>query len=412
MAGQWDSAVLRTPREIWWKILDETIDADVPLMFATTYEANNWSEDSPWYMVMGKDHLYQNSERQMKIVGSVCRSWQAFARSRTNRRLDISPHTWLFNREAIPNARHVTLRRDIIHLLPPALKNGVNWEILRVDQPSAMKFASLVPHLRLRRLQLWTPKSKVFDSNQFLAVLGNFTGITWLDYEANFPDQVSTISVDQDRPHVTLPNLQVLFYKVRKLSVFPISHLILPSLRHLSIHFSIPIDNVPLVDILSPFRQTVQSIAVRSIIPRHQRRLVHFPHWKEFPKLEELVLDRQWAVYFERFPSNHPLRKIDAQHGSFYVLPSILDGPHVRQVVLQRTRWTSTGGLIGDDEDSALDLLQTDQILDRAKDCGIKFEVTWDGMEILSRQKASTPDAAAGEVTPDQQPSLSSDMDI
>ncbi|PVF98418.1 hypothetical protein CPB86DRAFT_797382 [Serendipita vermifera] len=386
MDYQKDSAVIRAPPEIWWKILDETIDADIPLMFATTYEGNNWAEDSPWHMLMGKEHLYQGSEEQRKILGSVCRSWQAYARVRRNRHIELAPRRSYTDGDVVLNARHVTLWRGIIQYITPDLAREAKWEILRIDQSSVPELLPLLPHLRLRRLQLWTGKLQVFNLNHFLGILSMLNNLTWLEYEVNdFPSQVSSAYPVTNRPHASLPNLQVLFYKTRELSAFPISFLTLPSLRYLSIHFSIMVGAVSLVDLLLPFRQTIRSVAVRSIMPNEERHTLHFPPWNDFPMLEELVLDKQWSVYFERPPACHPLRRLNVHHGTLHTLSSILDAPHMREVVLQKARWTWAGGLVGDDEDYALNWLEADVLVNKAKNRDIKLEATWDGIMISRR---------------------------
>ncbi|PVF98394.1 hypothetical protein CPB86DRAFT_873403 [Serendipita vermifera] len=90
MSKQHESAVRRTPIEIWWKILDEVIYGHNPLFFSTTFPGYDWSEYSPWYMSGYEYVRHERSEIERKVVGSVRRSWQAFSRSRRNRYVHIT----------------------------------------------------------------------------------------------------------------------------------------------------------------------------------------------------------------------------------------------------------------------------------------------------------------------------------
>jgi hypothetical protein len=146
--------VQRAPQEIWWKILDEVIR--VPLVFDTIYEGDSWVIDATNRMELKEDELYEASEKQRKIIGSVCRSWQIFAQARSGRRVLLLPRTWDKEKDRLLRACSVKIRMwpGIVKRLPPVVAQGVNWKILELEIEGAAKFCTLASHPHLRGLKL------------------------------------------------------------------------------------------------------------------------------------------------------------------------------------------------------------------------------------------------------------------
>jgi hypothetical protein len=369
------SAIQRTPQEIWWMILDEAID--VPLLFATTYEGSDWSRDAHICTHEEQDALYFDSEKQRKVISCVCRTWRIFALSRVNRQILLLNHSsWLI--ETGPKARHVTLWDPKLNSSSLALEQGatLEWEVVRAYNSSLMKeftSATLLP--RLRRLQLW-----FYDGDpRFSDLLRSFPNITWLDCLASFFFEFPTPELDK----LALPNLQVLRYECEDTFIFPLSGILLPSLRYLYIRFSIPITKIPLLDVLLFYSQSIGFVSIKSGAAR-KAQIIEFPSWDQFPRLKELDLDRSWAVHFDPLPPSHPLQKLSANHATFDAIPSLLEGRNMRKLTLQKTRWTTTGELVGR---TVMDAERATVLWERAKARGVKFEVTQKGRKFQDRDK-------------------------
>jgi hypothetical protein len=370
MANSLDAASQRTPPEIWWTIFDQLID--LPMHLSTIYKGNNWVKDAHHWMLLWDWKAYSNSEKQRKVLGSVCRSWRIWAQSRQYRRvvLDSRSDSWDSEVQNAAKARRVDIRgRNIANIFP----QGVEWDIVSLHPVRATDFAS-IPHPRLRRLRILDANKKPYDPNPFLEALGQFPELTWLDYddgESALPYQPD-IPVRSDRKPVLLPNLQALFYRSPDFFKFPLSHVTLPSLQYLAIHCKIPADLFPIVDVLLHYRQTIRSVTIGAHRFMHQTHTVQFPKWSEFPKLEELALTQNWAFHFELLSPGHPLQKIVAHHTTLNAVPSMLESPNMRQIVLLHSSWTEAGMLAFGTENNAFDV---DDLVEKANKCGIKFEV-------------------------------------
>ncbi|CAG8757096.1 9739_t:CDS:1, partial [Acaulospora colombiana] len=224
--------------------------------------------------------------------------------------------------------------------------------------------------------------------------MSRFKNLTWLDYQADI-QRGQPVPIDKFRVPVILPNLQTLWYKNRATFEFPFSYLVLPSLQYLSLHiYELP-SQVPLLDILSRYQQTLRSFAARGWKRRGDLPVVHFPSWDNFPILEELVLDIQWTSYLEPLPSGHPLRRLDVRLGSFDVIPSLLESENMQELILQRTRWTGDGRLTGSTEELTISTVEVEHLLEWADERGISIKVTWDWDEFLSRDEAIAAAAEA-----------------
>ncbi|PVF98395.1 hypothetical protein CPB86DRAFT_797363 [Serendipita vermifera] len=401
MSEQHEQAAHRTPREIWWRILDEVIYSENPLVFSTTFHGRDWAEHSNWHMFESDDHWLGKFEWKRKIIGSVCRSWQEFAHERGGRHLTLKTFSWGNPPEEIDKAskaHRISLQRGVCSDLIRShdLEQEFNWSIVEIYQTDALELGRIpLPHLRRLRMssyESWKP----LNLNPFLDILSKFTNLTWLDYQADI-QRGQPVPIDKYRAPVVLPNLQTLWYKNRATFDFPFSHLVLPSLQYLSLHiYELP-SQVPLLDLLSCYRQTLRSFAARGWKRRGDLPVVHFPSWEDFPNLEELVLDIQWSAHFQPLPSNHPLRRLDVQHGFFDAIPSLLEGGNMREIILQRTRWTGEGGLAGNTEELTISTIEVERILERAEERGISFKVTWDWDEFLSRDEAIAAAAEASD---------------
>ncbi|PVF98407.1 hypothetical protein CPB86DRAFT_797373 [Serendipita vermifera] len=401
MTEQPEPAVNRIATEIWRIILDEAIDQHNPLFFSTGFEGSNWSKYSNWisfektvFWQDQEDQWQERAETQRRTIGSVCRSWQAFARSRRGlyfiSRMERSgerPHEI----DKALNARRVTFDHSIYRELArhPRFVQDIQWEVAQIRQSDIPSLAR-IPLPRLRRLRI---RGFGFSQPRDLDILNKFTNLRWLDCESSIARRMPT-TIDK-KPSVVLPNLQVLWYKVQGTFEFPFKDFILPSLRYLSLHIDEISRLVPLSDILSSYRQTLQSFTSRVIKTTKSRLVLRFPPWNDFPKLRELKIDRQWTTYFHPLPPNHPLNRLDAQHGSLGAINSFIEGANMDELILQRTRWTGDGGITGRNEKLKIDKVGMDCLLEQAESRQVVFKITWDGDHFPSRDEViiTTPTA-------------------
>jgi hypothetical protein len=340
------SAIDRTPNEIWWDIFDDLIN--VPMYFATTYTGNNWTRDAHESMESSGSTLYTSLERQRKVIGSVCRSWQLWSRSRKRRCAHMNDTMttigWCLDRAL--EARRVWILLGSWTKVQSALRGGVNWEILSAHPQLIANFPP-ISHSRIRRIRLIANDDTPSDSSIFLLALGRFKDITWLDYEISGTNSASK-SIDAHIPRVTMPNLQVFYYRTSVPLQLPLSYITMPSLRYLAIHCLIRLD-VPLNDIVLAYGQTLQSVIIRvhSIYntTNFHAKTVRFPAWNKLPRLEELILSQRWSIRFQPIPPTHLLKKLVARHASFDALPSFLDAANMRQLLLLGASWMSAGRL-------------------------------------------------------------------
>jgi hypothetical protein len=396
MTERCEPAAQRTPREIWWKILDEFIYGEDRFILSTTFQGKRWSDCSDWSMFRTYRVQLEHFEKRRKIIGSVCRSWYKFSCS--ERYVDATPRTphGVETHEVIRKA--LTARRVTL-VMPwcnkskhPAPAQGFNWEIAEISDDAAPLLASL-PLPRLRRLRMICfNTSSPLDLNPLLDVLSTFNSLTWLDYEA-FVERGEPVPI-KDRSPIVLPNLQVLWYKNRKTFRFPFSHLILPSLQYLTIQIYESSTLVPLLDLLSCYRKTLRSFVAARFKHGSEVSFINFPPWRDFPKLEELVLDEQWVVRFQPLPPNHPLQILDAHFRFLDTIVSLLEGVNLQTVILRRTRWRSKGGL-KKGSGGWMDNIEADRLMKRAKDCRVEIRVTWDGSKFLDRDEVIASAAGA-----------------
>ncbi|CAG8595674.1 4201_t:CDS:2, partial [Acaulospora colombiana] len=351
-------AVHRTPVEIWWEILDETIYGEYPLFFSTAIQREDWVHYSHWNMPSSERDWLDGFERQRKIVGSVCRSWQDFSQSRRYRyvKVAITNDGALRGVENALTAYRIRLSRAYYRSLEHVIfEQEYNWLAVELDQPVASILARIrLPRLRRLHMTHYEPR-KILNLNPLLDILATFPNLTWISYLSS-SRRGESVPIDKNRSPVVLPHLQYLFIHVYEL----------PS-------------RVPLLDLLAYYCQTLRSFAARGFNRRGDKPVLQFLSWNDFPSLEELILDSQWTVHFQPLPSNHPLRRLDVKMGSFDVISSLLEGDNMRELILQRTRWMSNGGLMGETEDLMADRMAIDRILSHAVARDIKLKITWDG---------------------------------
>ncbi|PVF98409.1 hypothetical protein CPB86DRAFT_797375 [Serendipita vermifera] len=385
-----ESAISRVPREIWWAILEEAISQYNPLFFSTVFNGSSWSKYSSWRSFAVEDFWRRRNEKNRKIIGSVCRSWQAFARSRRGRyfALKLDGRGELFQGiEGLPNARRVGLHHGVCQKLVefPHLTQGFNWKIIEISQEDVQELA-LIPLPLLRRVQINSQRG--FLLGPFLDGLSKFMDITWLEYEAFNPRDF--IPIDIQRAPIVLPNLQTLWFKLRGTFEFsfqlPFRYLILPSLRFLSFHMGdLPVQ-VSLIDIISPYRQTLRPFTARVSGSTGRLPPIQFPPWNAFPELEELAVDRPWIINFHPLPSKHPLRSLEAQHAGLDTISSFVRGENMQEILLQRTRWAHDGRLTGEHEKMVMDKPGVDRLLAEAEVRRIAVKVSWDGRNLQPRR--------------------------
>ncbi|PVF98426.1 hypothetical protein CPB86DRAFT_797390 [Serendipita vermifera] len=379
MSNGASSAVQRTPGEVWWMILDEAIDS--PYFFATTYGGNNWSGFTRMPKAEQLD-LYRQSEVQRKVLGSVCRSWQSFAQSRRSRYVSIV-NTKDWEKETTRTARGAYLHASSVLDSPFAQGASVEWETLRLSFPSMLpKIASTLSCPHIRRLDLHFSTEVSLPS-----LIGIFPEITWLD--CNVDSWVPRTSINTSQAPVVLPKLEVLRWDCGYHFLFPLSNLIFPSLRYIYLRFGDTDIDVPILGMLLPFRQSIESVVLRVFGKRVdiQRRTMQFPSWNDFPNLKELELDTPWPFHFDLLPSSHPLQKLNVQHGSFDAISSLMEGSSMRQLILQKARWTASGELMGRTYTMKLDAEKATKLCEKAKARGIRFEVSEDGEVLQNRQE-------------------------
>ncbi|PVF98404.1 hypothetical protein CPB86DRAFT_784852 [Serendipita vermifera] len=388
MTQQHEPAVHKVPLEIWWKIVDEAIDQHNPFFYSTTFEGSKWSVYSITSFFQHENYLQKRAEAQRKIISSVCRSWQAFARSRRDLcvtlKLDGTSNI-LQKLEGALNARRGELHSGVCQqiILSPHCKTGFNWEIVEMNRDIVDSFISIpFPHMRRLRMNPWGG----FDPTGLLNALTKFNDITWLDYEARHDIFREYLVVDKNRSPVIVPHLQVLCYQFHGPFQFPFRHLVLPSLRYLSFHIDEWPTDISLTYVLSRFCRTLRSctINMRVLTGDYLNPLsIKFPPWDEFPKLVELFFEGPWIIKFHPLPPEHPLQSLKAQHDSFDAIPSLFRGENMKEVWLQGVTRADDGSLKGRNGGVIMDKVGVDRLLERAEGREISLKVAWN--EIVFR---------------------------
>jgi hypothetical protein len=367
-----ESAIDKTPKEIWWDIFDGLINLST--YFETTYTGNDWTRDAGIHMIGDAYRSYPGLEKQRKIIGSVCRSWQLWARSRKHRCVDVIPtkSTFELDLERARSARRVWLFPGVLSwAIQSVYTDGVNWEILGAHPWLAANFPP-IPRPQVRRICLIPSGEKPFDTKMLLLALEQFSNVTWLDHDTT-SERYGGDPIEKDTQQVTMPNLQVLYLSGDYLQ-FPLSHVILPSLRYLAFHFWNRPYDLTLNDIILPYGQTLRAVIIR-FSPPYGTETVQFPPWHKFPRLEHLVLSPHWSIQFDPIPPNHPLKNLVTRHASFDALASFLDAANMQQLLIPRAHWTESNGLMLDKDSSKVQGVAA--LEEKAKARGVRFAVSW-----------------------------------
>jgi hypothetical protein len=365
-----ESAIDRMPMEILWDIFDDLID--LPILFATTYTGDDWTRDAKVHMIRDGYSSYDNCEHQRKIIGSVCRLWQLWAKSRSHRSVDVydSDFAFEYDLERLRKACRICFfEGELSSKVQSAFLGGVDWEVL-CGHPSTIVEFPPIPCPRVRRICLSATRVSPFDTNIVLKILGRFSDITWIELDGPY---LAIQHLEEDITHVIMPNLQVL-YLTNVFFQLPLSRMALPSLQYLAIHLGRYINGVSLNDIILPYAQTLRSITIQ-LYSWHDIETVQFPQWNKLPRLEELVISHQWPIQFDLIPPGHPLKKLVARHASLDPLPSFLDTRNMQILLLTGAYWTESRSLKLDRGDSEVQDVRA--LVEKAKTRGIRFAVAW-----------------------------------
>jgi hypothetical protein len=359
-----DSAISRTPIEIWWKILDQIIDC--PTYFATVYNGDDWAHDAQFYSLKKDEQEYRGKAKERWIVASVCRSWRHIVTQRKERGLSLGIENRYPSYTEVNRAHRVFVGMlDKSTLL--SIGQSVDWRILRVGTRSTFKDLYQVSFPHLRRL-IVSPSiyTKLYPT---LKLYGSLVNLTWLEYSVTIFYSTET---NQNEETILLPNLQVFIYVTRRGFEFPFASLDLPLLQHLSIrHEGVYGTFPPVVDFLLPCRRTLRSA---SIVSEHTPlRPSSFLHWEELPLLRELVLDGSFPLQFHPLPHNHPLKKLYVRHYDVKDIFAWMDSDNLRQIRLLEARWDH-GVLVNSRGAVPIDRSEMEELLEKADMRGICFE--------------------------------------
>jgi hypothetical protein len=370
-------AINQIPNEIWWDVFDDLIE--VPMFFATTYTGDNWTRDANESMVYDRLGLYFSLESQRKVIGSVCRSWQLWARSRRHRWVSLTSTQTEIGRYLEGTFK---ARRVFIMILPiswPVIQSvsggDINWEIFSAHAHLVATFPPISP-LRIRRICLAATGGLPSNPNTFLLALRRFIkDITWLDYETH-GGYGTPNSIDPNTPDVIMPNLQVFYYRTFGILQLPLSYITMPSLRYLAIHYWLRLNDIPLNDIILAYGQTLQSVIIQ-VHSDYAAETVQFLPWNNLPRIEELVLSQWWSIQFEPIPPTHPLKKLLARHASFDALPSFIDAANMQKLLITGANWVSAGRLML--EGNLSKVQDVSALEEKARTRGIRFAITSSG---------------------------------
>jgi hypothetical protein len=255
-----------------------------------------------------------------------------------------------------------------------AFPDGVNWDILCAHPQLIAKFPP-ISHPRIERVRLMAIDDLPFNPVTFLLSLRRFSEITWLDYEGK-GIYTTLNSPEEDMPRIFMPNLRIFYYRSSGFLQLPLSRIILPSLRYLAIHFWLPSNDIALNDILLAYGQTLQSVVIQLYLPSKDPEIIQFPPWHKLPRMQNLLLSRQWSIQFDPVPPTHPLKKLIARHASFEALPSFLDAANMRHLLLIKADWTDPRDLMLDRDEAKVQDVGT--LEEKAKIRGIRFAVSWE----------------------------------
>ncbi|KAG9044710.1 hypothetical protein FS842_001415 [Serendipita sp. 407] len=382
------SAVSRVPTEIWWMIFD--IVTCAPLAFSTLYNGDNWAVEALVnFVYQGYTKDYCHAEKDRKSIGAVCRAWRKFAEAKRYRYLDLQEF-FHNSRVVLPPPNVIARARSITTQLAQGsgernlaqIKSGVQWEVATVHHVHLRDLAT-IPHPQLRRLHTATTVRDHDNPLLIIKPLADYKLLTWLRLRLDVVP--SLLPARRGHKHsLTLPNLEVLVFSVTTPTIINSFALILPKLRHYFLHTGTP-PTVSFDDVLSPYRNTLESIAIKIFTaPLPPFKPEFFPQWADFPKLEELALDPTCLVEFRPLPMEHPLRRFYAPKWSLQSLNQWLESVHLQKIRLLGGKWTEEGALVSS-AGRSISKTDMDDIFAKAKAKNILVEVgsTWNDSPLL-----------------------------
>ncbi|KAG8833925.1 hypothetical protein FRB91_003055 [Serendipita sp. 411] len=374
----------RIPLEIWWKIFEEIFSSEG--LFATTYDGDDWTRDS-WNLMVTNKASFKSADEQRKILRSVCKVWR-YLSDTVGRRLvpielgkenELTPA----DLKAIQSTWRVYLNTGI----PPGLTGStVQWRVLRVSRFSAKEFQEIsYPHLRRLELYLSRGPSIQYSPDGLVDSLKSFTNITWFRYLTNVNARHGHLLENDSGQTITLPNLQVLFYRGCGSFYLPFYRLVLPSLRYLTVCACIPAQLFPLRALISAYGETLYSLCVEagSEDESHPVRdnlfdsddSQYFPPWTLVPRLRELTVSGDLVLKFHLLPPAHPLRTFTAHVWRMRNLSSwIGSAENLKTVRLLSASLDADGSFVRTDVDNRLVIIDKEEMEDIEATRGIQIK--------------------------------------
>ena len=244
-----------------------------------------------------KRSIYNESERQRRILSLVCRGWKEYADSRKDRRAE--------KRYPLKHSSSTALRVSLDKSDLPVIPLPSSWKIIRLYglvEPLISPFFDLVDyaerHPNVQRVEICFISDST-GTDEFIYRLPVFTNLTSLLVE------VATFYVSSPR-EIVLPRLRTLQWATRRSSHQPRDFLVLPSL----VNLSIVIHSDDLEHILEPYSPTLKALVVETVA-RPEFKLT-LPPWEFYPHLEELAVlmsgNQPSVTLPPTFPANHPFR--------------------------------------------------------------------------------------------------------
>jgi hypothetical protein len=382
MEGQNDTSMIkRLPRELLWMVLDSVIGS--PLYLATRYNGINWFKDGSSDRRYLESSDYEASEKQRKTIGSVCRLWQIFAKSR-NRSFDLvqfEDDDLSATVEKITRSRRVNIKGRENSLITHFPQN-TSLEILAVPQALWSALNDICcPRLERLVLYLTYDEQKNFDPNLFLSTMKSFTHITWLEHDLDLAF-MNSIPIQDENVSILLPNLQVLICHTSSTMRFPFDYMVLPSLQYLSVFTMIrrQQDDISMIDIINKYHKTLRSVQFLAECPADEGK--NFPPWSDFPFLEELILESTFNLAFDTIPPKHPLRRIVVQQWSVSTISSWMDAENVQHIALLDTLLGPGNSLFALNSPQSIEAAAMERLSTKAAKRGIQFEAGPSGDEL------------------------------
>jgi hypothetical protein len=365
------SAISRTPREIWWMILDEAIDC--PKHFATTYDGDEWAHDEYAYAHAHGEHdyEYEETEKDRRNIALVCRSWRYFAAQRKGRSICLGTDKTKWPSDTAIKKAHRVYIDCLDETILSSLRQIVDWRILAVRSQNLKDFGQLtLPHLR--RLILTHTVHTVFRPNLFIGLFDSLIDLTWLEFCVESLHEFFPSDKRKNNQPIFLPNLQVFIYSAKGVFSFPFGMFEFPALQHLSVKYGGSIgESSPVTKFLLPYKKSLRSVVIRFDHLRQKASI--FCQWEELPELREMVLDGLFRIYFHPLPQDHPLERLYTRHFDEDSISSWIESKNLRRIVLLRSK-VDQGALKSQRGIEYISSSVMEQLLEKAETRGICLE--------------------------------------